>query len=182
MALFLLQGYLDPEYYMTQQLTEKSDVYSFGVVMLELITGRQPIEKGKYIVREVRIAMDKNDETHYGLIERVDPAIRNTSDLIGFPRFLDLAMQCVEEAASDRPSTSEIVKILEALLQNEGIATSSSVSTSAASSATEFVHSNSVRQHPYNDDETLMRKSGAESDLSFGFGHRYELESKVEEK
>ncbi|KAK9928622.1 hypothetical protein M0R45_025746 [Rubus argutus] len=46
-------GYLDPEYYMTQRLTEKSDVYGFGVLMLELLTARRPIEQGKYIVREI---------------------------------------------------------------------------------------------------------------------------------
>lgn len=49
----VVQGYLDPEYFLTHKLTDKSDVYSFGVVLLELITGLQPIYKGKNLVREV---------------------------------------------------------------------------------------------------------------------------------
>ncbi|KAH0731789.1 hypothetical protein KY289_002977 [Solanum tuberosum] len=51
-------GYMDPEYYMTNQLTEKSDVFSFGVVLLEIVTGKVPIDKGRYIVKEVKDAMD----------------------------------------------------------------------------------------------------------------------------
>ncbi|XP_042013454.1 leucine-rich repeat receptor protein kinase HPCA1-like [Salvia splendens] len=142
-------GYLDPEYYMTQQLTEKSDVYSFGVVMLELITARQPIEKGKYIVREVRVAIDKSDEAHYGLRDMMDPALRNTiPPLLGFPRFVELAVQCVEESASDRPAMTEVVKALELILQSDGINTNS---TSASSSATEFGSVKSARRHPYVD-------------------------------
>lgn len=48
-----MQGYLDPEYFLTHKLTDKSDVYSLGVVLLELLTGMQPISHGKNIVREV---------------------------------------------------------------------------------------------------------------------------------
>lgn len=51
--LLLLQGYLDPQYFLTHKLTDKSDVYSLGVVFLELLTGMHPIYHGKNLVREV---------------------------------------------------------------------------------------------------------------------------------
>jgi serine/threonine protein kinase len=105
---------------MTQQLSEKSDVYSFGVVMLELITSRQPIEKGKYIVREIRTALDQYDQEYYGLKSLIDPAIRDSAKLVGFRRFLQLAMECVEESGVDRPTMNDVVKELEIIMQNEG--------------------------------------------------------------
>ncbi|KAF5738437.1 leucine-rich repeat receptor-like protein kinase [Tripterygium wilfordii] len=168
-------GYLDPEYYMTQQLTNKSDVYSFGVVMFELVTARQPIEKGKYIVREVRMAMNKRDEDYYGLKDLIDPTIRNAGKLVGFVKFVDLAMQCVEDSASDRPTMSEMVKYIETILESEGIATNA---TSASSSATDFGVTKGSHKHPYND---MPRKDVGDSD-SFDYSGGYTFSTKVEPK
>lgn len=43
--LSVLLGYSAPEYSMSGIYTVKSDVYSFGVVMLELVTGRKPLDR-----------------------------------------------------------------------------------------------------------------------------------------
>ncbi|XP_048420196.1 leucine-rich repeat receptor protein kinase HPCA1-like [Pyrus x bretschneideri] len=115
-------GYLDPEYYMTQQLTEKSDVYSFGVVMLELITARRPIEQGKYIVRVVQMAMD-NTKSLYNLHQVLDPAMGSGTDLKGLEIFVDLAMLCVEEQQDKRPRMGEVVREIENIMQLAGLNT-----------------------------------------------------------
>jgi hypothetical protein len=125
------QGYLDPEYYMTQQLTAKSDVYSFGVVVLELIVGKPPIHNNKYIVREVKMALDKEDGMHCGLKDVMDPVLQKMGGLPGFPRFLKLALQCVDEVATARPSMNSIVREIEAIMQDNGV-TVGSMSTSSS--------------------------------------------------
>lgn len=48
-------GYLDPEYLRTYQLTEKTDVYSFGVLLVEMMTGRHPIETNRNLDERVTI-------------------------------------------------------------------------------------------------------------------------------
>ncbi|XP_072993063.1 leucine-rich repeat receptor protein kinase HPCA1-like [Typha latifolia] len=167
-------GYLDPEYYMTQQLSDKSDVYSFGVVMLEMISARQPIEKGKYIVREVRAVIDKYDQEYYGLRDIIDPVIRNHAKLIGFRRFVQLAMECVEESAADRPTMNEVVKELEIMLQNEGVSTTSN---SASSSATDYGITKGPPRHPY-EDQLLQRKEESSSAFDYSGGYSAKIEPK----
>ncbi|KAL5210458.1 hypothetical protein ABZP36_006081 [Zizania latifolia] len=170
-------GYLDPEYYMSQQLTEKSDVYSFGVVMLELIIAKQPIEKGKYIVREVKRAFDAGDAEFCGLKDMIDTRIMNTNHLAAFSKFVKLALRCVEEAAGARPSMSDVVKEIEMMLQSEGL---SSASTSASTSATEFDVTKGAPRHPYND--PLPKKDKDVSTDSFDYSGGYSFQSKIEPK
>lgn len=144
-----MQGYLDPEYYMTQQLTEKSDVYSFGVLMLELLTGRRPIERGKYIVREVRMTMDKKKEL-YNLYELIDPTIGLSTTLKGFDKYMDLALKCVQESGDDRPTMSEVVKGIENILQQAGLNPNAE---SASSSASYEDARKGNFHHPYGNEE-----------------------------
>ncbi|CAL9111445.1 unnamed protein product [Musa textilis] len=168
-------GYLDPEYYLTQQLTDKSDVYSFGVVMLELITAKQPLEKGKYIVREVKMAIDADDEEFHGLKELMDHAIQNAAYLVAFRKFAELALRCLEESARDRPSMSDVVKEIEMMLNADGLSTNS---ISASSSATDVGNAMGVPQHPY---DSHSRKDVSSSN-SFEYSGGYTISAKPEPK
>uniref|UniRef100_A0A7N0T398 non-specific serine/threonine protein kinase n=1 Tax=Kalanchoe fedtschenkoi TaxID=63787 RepID=A0A7N0T398_KALFE len=169
-------GYLDPEYYMTQQLSEKSDVYSFGVFMLELITGNLPIQNGKYIVREVKMAMNK-DVNQSGMEKLIDPSIKGMLTAEGFGAFLELAMKCVEEEAVNRPTMNLIVKSIELILQDYG---QNTPSTSAASSATDFVR-DSGRQHTHLYDDGLPKNYTTDSE-AFHYSGSYTNSAKIEPK
>ncbi|KAL8222865.1 hypothetical protein R6Q57_020264 [Mikania cordata] len=149
-------GYMDPEYYLTQQLTEKSDTYGFGVVMLELITARNPIDNGKYIVKEVKESMNKNKEL-YDLHKVLDPTIGLTSPLKGFERFIDLACRCVEETQIQRPTMSEVVKELESIMELAGINRMESSSSTSAS----YERGSKDYNSPYDSDSLLSYSLGS---------------------
>ncbi|XP_027190741.1 probable LRR receptor-like serine/threonine-protein kinase At1g67720 isoform X2 [Cicer arietinum] len=102
-------GYLDPEYYANQQLTEKSDVYSFGVVLLELISGKKPVSPEDYgpevnIVHWARSLIRKGD-----IISIMDPLLIGNVKTESIWRVAEIAMQCVESHGASRPRMQEVI-------------------------------------------------------------------------
>ncbi|KAG6736032.1 hypothetical protein POTOM_061276 [Populus tomentosa] len=136
-------GYIDPEYQKTLLLTEKSDVYGFGVVLLELVRGRKPLERGKYLVAEVSSSLDRKEDL-YNLHELLDPSIRLDTMLKGLDKIVDLAMKCVQEKGSDRPTMGEVVKEIENSLHLAGLNPHAEAESTSASfeeaSQTSFHH------------------------------------------
>ncbi|KAM4083652.1 hypothetical protein ACJW30_08G074400 [Castanea mollissima] len=102
-------GYLDPEYFLTHKLTDKSDVYSLGVVFLELLTGMQPISRGKNIVREVNVACKS------GMIFSIIDGKMGSYPPKCVGNFLNLALKCCEDETNARPSMAEVVRELESI-------------------------------------------------------------------
>ncbi|KAM3207876.1 hypothetical protein ACQJBY_062886 [Aegilops geniculata] len=104
-------GYLDPEYFLTHNLTDKSDVYSLGVVFLELLTGMQPISHGKNLVREV-MAADQS-----GMILSVVDTRMGPCPWECVERFAVLGLRCCRDETDARPSMLEVVRELEMIWQ-----------------------------------------------------------------
>ncbi|VFQ71764.1 unnamed protein product [Cuscuta campestris] len=102
-------GYLDPEYFLTNKLTDKSDVYSLGVVFLELLTGMHPISHGKNIVREVNAAYSSGNVLSV-IDERMGPYPTECVE-----KFVALALKCCHEETCSRPSMAEVVRELECI-------------------------------------------------------------------
>lgn len=107
-------GYLDPEYHATFQLTVKTDVYSFGIVLLEIITGHSPVLMDPQTVHLPNWVRQKivTGSVH----DVVDKRLMDQYDASSLHCVIDLAMNCVENAAIDRPTMTEVVSRLKVWL------------------------------------------------------------------
>ncbi|KAF8687438.1 hypothetical protein HU200_043130 [Digitaria exilis] len=107
-------GYIPPEYGQAWVATRRGDVYSFGVVLLELLTGRQPVEvlptqrqRWELVgwVMQMR-SMGRHDEV-------LDRRLRGNGDEAQMLYVLDLACLCVDAAPLSRPAIQEVVSWLD---------------------------------------------------------------------
>ncbi|XP_061996232.1 calmodulin-binding receptor-like cytoplasmic kinase 2 [Rosa rugosa] len=106
-------GYLDPEYLRTYQLTDKSDVYSFGVLLVELVTGRRPIEPKRELKERItaKWAMKKFSDGDALLI--LDPRLeKSAANNLAIEKILELSLQCLAQRRQHRPSMKRCAEIL----------------------------------------------------------------------
>ncbi|KAL8469842.1 hypothetical protein ACS0TY_032625 [Phlomoides rotata] len=110
-------GYVDPEYYRRQQLTDKSDVYSFGVVLFEVLCARPPIIPS--LPREqVNLAEWAKFSFRKGMLEQIiDSNLDGQIAPESLSKFAETAVSCLRDKGINRPAISDVVWSLEFALQ-----------------------------------------------------------------
>ncbi|KAG6661707.1 hypothetical protein CIPAW_03G193900 [Carya illinoinensis] len=110
-------GYLDPEYYRRQQLTEKSDVYSFGIVLCEVLSARPSILKTAE-KEQVSLAEWARQSSLNGKFDQIiDPALKGQIAPECLAKFGEVSMSCLHDSGVERPSMNDVVWGLEFALQ-----------------------------------------------------------------
>ncbi|KAK1381552.1 Brassinosteroid insensitive 1-associated receptor kinase 1 [Heracleum sosnowskyi] len=108
-------GHIAPEYLSTGQSSEKTDCFGYGVMLLELITGQRAFDlarlatddnvmlldwvKGLLMNKKLQSLVDANLQSNY-VVEQVEELIQ-------------VALLCTQDSPTERPKTSEVVKMLE---------------------------------------------------------------------
>ncbi|CAK9200256.1 unnamed protein product [Sphagnum troendelagicum] len=116
-------GYLDPEYFLTEYLSPKSDVYGFGVVLLEIISGRMPIDSTLPNRNAWNLCEWVRSNLQAGNIDKIlDPIVKASNPQIDVLwKVAEIAIQCVEPKSIHRPTMTKVVEELRAAILQEGL-------------------------------------------------------------
>ncbi|XP_008782087.1 PTI1-like tyrosine-protein kinase At3g15890 [Phoenix dactylifera] len=115
-------GYLAPEYAMWGKVSESCDVYSFGILLLELVSGRKPIEKLPGGLRRTITEWADPLISKARFRDLVDPRLRGDFNEAQLRRVIEAAALCVQGEPERRPDMREVVAIIKGTAaQGEGM-------------------------------------------------------------
>eukprot|EP00243_Klebsormidium_subtile_P012794 TRINITY_DN800_c1_g5_i1.p1 TRINITY_DN800_c1_g5~~TRINITY_DN800_c1_g5_i1.p1 ORF type:complete len:455 (+),score=119.55 TRINITY_DN800_c1_g5_i1:350-1714(+) len=138
-------GYCAPEYVMTGHLTARSDVYSFGVVLLELLTGKIAVDKGRpqgqhNLVQWAQPLLSDRRKMY----KIMDPRLEGVYDVKAAQKAGQICDQCLKDNPKSRPTMGTVVRHLAALQEYMETAPSTPTRTSSGSSVGELPPSSST--------------------------------------
>ncbi|CAN7087514.1 unnamed protein product [Brassica oleracea var. botrytis] len=149
-------GYLAPEYAQSGKLTDRSDVFSFGVVLLELVTGRKPVDQyqplgEESLVEWARPLLHKAIETG-DFSDLVDRRLQNRYAENEVFRMIETAAACIRHSGPKRPRMAQVVRALDSEGDMGDISNGSKVGQTSSNDSGQ-----------YNSDAMKFRK------MAFGF-------------
>jgi hypothetical protein len=108
-------GYVPPEYYQSFRCTTKGDVYSYGVVLLELLSGKKPIDPTEFgdnnLVGWVKQMVKENRSS-----EVFDPTLTDTkSGEAELYQYLKIASECLDDRPIRRPTMIQVMAMFKEL-------------------------------------------------------------------
>ncbi|KAJ7002380.1 hypothetical protein NC653_012439 [Populus alba x Populus x berolinensis] len=113
-AIGTAKGYVSPDYASTGMLNEGSDVYSFGILLMEMITGRSPIDYSRPAGEMNLVDWFKGMVASRRAEELVDPLIEVQPAPRALKRTLLVCLRCIDLDSCKRPKMGQIVHMLEA--------------------------------------------------------------------
>nr|XP_043618843.1 LRR receptor-like serine/threonine-protein kinase RGI3 [Erigeron canadensis] len=116
-------GYMAPEHASAQQITEKTDVYSYGVLLLEVLTGRHPLDPtlpgGAHLVQWVRDHLHNKREP----VDILDSRLKGRADpqMHEMLQMLAVSFLCVSTHPDDRPIMKDVVAMLKEIHHEDSV-------------------------------------------------------------
>ncbi|XP_022967123.1 proline-rich receptor-like protein kinase PERK12 [Cucurbita maxima] len=153
-------GYMAPEYASSGKLTDRSDVFSFGVVLLELITGRKPVDPSQPLGDESLVEWARPLLLHAietgkfdGLIDLRLGKRYVESQMF---RMIEVAAACVRHSAPNRPCMVQVVRALD--IESD---------MSDLTNGVKFGQSTTYDSEQYSEDISNFRKLAFEDSLDY---------------
>lgn len=110
-------GYLAPEYLLTGRASEKTDVFSYGALVLEVLTGRRPIEKdpngaGKSASPGNLVEWVWNLYKDGRVLDAADSRLCGEFDDVEMTRVIQIGLACSQQDPLVRPNMRGVVQML----------------------------------------------------------------------